>query len=117
MEKSVVYNVDGEIVRISANILAKYPKSLFAIVANTDKMVVYDESNAICINRENTWLGYILDFMKHKTLPKSRLFLDVVREEARFYKLDELVGIINAKLEVDPFKILKTTYKPQFDGK
>jgi hypothetical protein len=117
MDKKVVFNVDGEIVQLTVATLAKYPNNLFANLAKLEKTVIFDEREAICINRDNTYLSYIVEYMESKTLPKSKLYLTAVREEAKFYHLGELVQLIDKKLEADPLvPAFKTVIKPRFDG-
>ncbi|KAK3089211.1 hypothetical protein FSP39_001773 [Pinctada imbricata] len=98
----VKLNVGGTIFMTTRTTLCRDPKSfLYRLIQeepdlNTDK----DDNGAYLIDRDPTYFGPVLNYLRHgKLVINKDLAEEGVLEEAEFYNITELIKLVKAKIK------------------
>nr|CDJ83144.1 Potassium channel domain containing protein [Haemonchus contortus] len=97
-DEKVKLNIGGEFFEAQVAHLKRYPKTMFARMV--DQIWSKDlGSRVIFIDRSPKYFKLIMDFIVNGSvqLPRSRIELDEIEQEAEFYQLDELITVILRK--------------------
>jgi hypothetical protein len=95
------FTIQSQIIELSYEELHKYPNSLFCRLAS-DTCAKKTKKGDILINRDNTFLEYVVTFIKHDLVPALTTLHPMIMKEARFYGLKELENKLNiSKLQFD----------------
>lgn len=95
----VKINVGGRIFVTTRRTMITYPNSLLARIFNGNQPNEYWYNGDIFFDRNPDLFSHILQFLRNKTLnysctsPESKDFLHNLLCEARFFKLQDLIGI------------------------
>ena len=100
-DQMITLNVGGQLHTTSLATLSNYPNSMLGsmfsgrheITAMTDK-----DGNPF-IDRNGKTFAHVLDFMRNRQLPAGFNKLDLLRLEADFFQIPELVAIVDERLE------------------
>lgn len=95
-DQFITFYIEGELFRVSASNILKFKSSLLysAIIKLPEKVI----KEGIYIDRNPKNFEQILNFLKHSKVDLSELnaqLINEVREEAKFYELDEMVAYID----------------------
>ncbi|XP_078513898.1 BTB/POZ domain-containing protein KCTD17 [Lissotriton helveticus] len=94
-------NVGGTIFLSTRQTLAREPQSfLWRLCQETDLQSETDESGAYLIDRDPTYFGPILNFLRHGKLVLDKdLAEEGVLEEAEFYNISSLIRLVRDRIE------------------
>eukprot|EP00792_Barthelona_sp_PAP020_P013737 TRINITY_DN924_c0_g1_i1.p1 TRINITY_DN924_c0_g1~~TRINITY_DN924_c0_g1_i1.p1 ORF type:complete len:327 (-),score=92.18 TRINITY_DN924_c0_g1_i1:6-986(-) len=95
-------DVGGTIFSTTRKTLNRIEGTYFsAIFDGTNEHVVKIEENLYFIDRSNTYFRYILNFLRDLILPicNDMSYCKAILEDAKFYKLDSLISILNSHIE------------------
>lgn len=113
----VEFNIGGKIVHLTEHALKMYPNSLFSMLyENKGKMKIDRDANGrIIINRDPTFINFIINYMEFKKLPITRFYVNMTKQEAEFYLLHEFIMDLKGRdLQFDGFYVVwKDTERTQ----
>ncbi|XP_076809098.1 BTB/POZ domain-containing protein KCTD5-like [Clavelina lepadiformis] len=109
-KKWIKLNVGGQHFVTTTTTLSKYPKSFLYRLCqeepdlNSDK----DETGAYLIDRDATYFGPILNFLRHgKLVVNKDLAEEGVLEEAEFYNIAELIRLVKERIRERDHRIVQ----------
>lgn len=108
LTKWIKLNVGGQHFVTTYSTLCKYPKSFLYRLCqehpdlNSDK----DESGAYLIDRDPTYFGPVLNYLRHgKLVINKDLAEEGVLEEAEFYNIAELIKLVKDRIKERDMKV------------
>ncbi len=119
MDEVIGLNVGGKIYTTSRSTLTKYPESMLARMFNGSlQPSATDAQGNYVIDRDGKLFRYILAFLRSSklVLPKKFPELDMLKEEAEFYQIPELIEAVKDYKEPLHKLILKPTEEPSNDA-
>ena len=121
MSKIIELNIGGTVYFTTSNTLSSEKNSFFETlltkVNGTDQddgTILKDSNNRIFIDRDGKLFSYILDYLRNKLsfVPPEHLNeINRLRIEAEYYKLDNMVKLLNEK-QISPLN--HNTFKKSF---
>ena len=119
MSKIIELNVGGTVFCTTINTLLSEKNSLFETLINketeqVESTVLKDSNNRIFLDRDGPLFNYVLDYLRNKLSfvpPEHLIETNRLRIEAEYYKLDDMVKLLNEK-QISP--INHTLFKKSF---
>ncbi|KAF6023449.1 hypothetical protein EB796_018242 [Bugula neritina] len=108
----VSLNVGGVYFTTLRSTLLKYQNSMLAAMFSGRHEMQVDSRGASFIDRNGTYFGYILEFLRTETLPPNEYAVGVLME-ARYYGLDELEDRMAVVPSISAL-IVKENHRSQF---
>jgi len=94
-------NVGGQLFLTTRTTLCRDPKSFFSRLCKDDDNLASDkdETGAFLIDRDPTYFGPILNFLRHsKLVIDKNLAEEGILEEAEFYNITDLIQLIRERI-------------------
>lgn len=94
-------NVGGQLFLTTRTTLCRDPKSFFSRLCKEDNNLASDkdETGAFLIDRDPTYFGPILNFLRHsKLVIDKNLAEEGILEEAEFYNITDLIQLIRERI-------------------
>ena len=110
--KWVRLNVGGTCFVTTLSTLSKYPQSFLHKLCNeqNDLDSYKDETGAYLIDRDPTYFGPILNFLRHgKLVMDKHLCEEGVLEEAEFYNIADLVRLIKNRIAERDYRVINNS--------
>jgi len=109
----VQFNVGGTVINLSEQALGNHPNSRFSILFtrsnNPSSPVPKDESGAIVIDHDPSFIKLILKYMENDVGVPTRLFAHSLSEDARYF------GLLEYAMDLEEMTNVKEQF-PRFDG-
>jgi len=110
--KWVRLNVGGTCFVTTLSTLSRYPQSfLHRLCTDENELDSYkDESGAYLIDRDPTYFGPVLNFLRHgKLVIDKNMCEEGVLEEAEFFNLAELVRLVKNRIAERDYQVVNNT--------
>ena len=92
----ILLNVGGYQYQTRLSTLRKYNNSMLAAMFSGRHKLDKDDQGRYFLDSNGKYFGYILDYLRHDTIPDNSVALQVYRE-ASYYNLHELVESLHSK--------------------
>ncbi|KAI8369053.1 hypothetical protein BD560DRAFT_397873 [Blakeslea trispora] len=96
-DEKVKLNVGGQLFETSLSTLRKDPNSMLASMFGEDSKIMPDADNSYFIDRDSTYFRLVLNYLRDLQIPtgiiKDHKVMDELMQEARFYKLYDLLRL------------------------
>lgn len=112
--KWIRLNVGGKLFVTTYSTLSKYPKSFLCRLCQEDPDIESDkdETGAYLIDRDPTYFGPVLNYLRHgKLVINKDLAEEGVLEEAEFYNIAELIRLVKERMMDRDLKVFQPLLK------
>ncbi|CEP09255.1 hypothetical protein [Parasitella parasitica] len=96
-DEKIKLNVGGQLFETSLTTLRKDPNSMLASMFSDNSTIQPDADNSYFIDRDGTYFRFVLNYLRDLRIPagvtQDPKIMDELMQEARFYGLNDLLGL------------------------
>ncbi|KAK4514213.1 uncharacterized protein ATC70_001801 [Mucor velutinosus] len=96
-DEKIKLNVGGQLFETSLTTLRKDPNSMLASMFSEDRTIQPDADNSYFIDRDGTYFRLVLNYLRDLRIPAGIIddpkIMDELMQEARFYRLNDLLKL------------------------